>query len=67
LVSDVSEPVYLALVFEESQCDAVYWSVAPTFVEEASSAIEMVEIVAVLFAPPKAQVADLEIGPEVAC
>jgi hypothetical protein len=44
----------------------VYWGIAPTFVEETSGAIEMVEVVAVLFAPPKAQVAYLEIGPEVA-
>jgi hypothetical protein len=44
----------------------VYWRIAPAFVKEASSTIKMVKVVTVLFASPKAQVADFEVGPEVA-
>lgn len=39
LVTDVLEPVYLALVFEQAQRDAVDWRIAPTLVEEAASTV----------------------------
>lgn len=60
----MSLPVNLGLVLEQSQRNAVNRSVAPSFVEEASRAIQMLKVLPVLFASPEAQVSDFEVGPE---
>jgi hypothetical protein len=44
----------------------MHGSIAPALVEEATRFVEMVEELAVLRAPPEAQVANLKVGPEVA-
>lgn len=66
LVADVTEPVYLALVFEQAECDAVHRCIAPALVEEATRAVKVFKVVAVFLAAPEAQVGDLKVGPEVA-
>jgi hypothetical protein len=66
LVSDVAEPVDLALVFKQAECNAMDGRITPALVEKAASAVKVVEVVAILFTSPEAQVADFEVGPEVA-
>lgn len=66
LIADVSKPVYLALVFEKAERDTVNGRIAPALVEEATSAVEVVEVVAILLASPEAHVTDFKVGPEVA-
>lgn len=54
-----------ALVFEQTQCDAVDWRIAPALVEEATCPIEMVEVVLVRFTTPEFHVCYLKVTPEV--
>lgn len=61
LVADVPEPMDLALILEQAKSNAMNGRVAPALVEEATGAIEVIEVVAVLLAAPEAQVADLEV------
>lgn len=59
-----NEPVDFTRVFEQAQCDRMHGSIAPSLVEEAARAIEMLEIVLVSFTSPKIHVGDLEVAPE---
>lgn len=54
------------LIFEQAQRNAVHGSIAPPLVEEAAGAIQVLKVIAILLAAPEAQIADLEVGPEVA-
>ena len=60
-------PVDLALVFKQSQGNAMHRSVPPPLVKEAAGAIQVLEIVLVRLAAPEVHVPNLEIAPEVAC
>ena len=66
LVANVAEPVDLALILKQTESDTVHRRITPALVEEASSTVEVVEVLAVLLAAPEAQVADLEVRPEMA-
>jgi len=65
VVADVSEPVNFARVFEQTQRNAMYRGVAPAFVEEASSSVEMREVVFIRLAAPEGHVGDFKVGPKV--
>lgn len=41
--------------------------IAPSFIEEASSTIEVLKIVIVCLAPPEFHIGNLKVAPEVAC
>jgi hypothetical protein len=59
-------PVNLTLVFEQSQGNTMHGSIAPTFIEEATGTVQVVKELAVFFAPPEVQIANFEVGPEMA-
>lgn len=66
LIANVAEPVDLVLVLEQTEGNAMHGRIAPALVEEATRAIEMIEVVTILLAAPETQIADFEVGPEVA-
>lgn len=41
--------------------------IAPSLIEEATSTIQMIEVILIRLTPPEAHICDLEIGPEMAC
>jgi hypothetical protein len=55
----------LALVLEEAKRYTMYRRIAPPLVKEASGAVQMIEVIAVLLTSPKGQVPNLEVRPEV--
>lgn len=57
----------LARVFKETQSDTVNGRVTPALVEEATGAVQVVEIILVGLAAPKVHIANLKVAPEVAC
>lgn len=57
----------LVCIFEHSKSNAVNRRVAPSLIKEASSTIEMVEIVLVRLASPKFHIGNLKVAPKVAC
>lgn len=65
LIADIPKPVYLGLVLEQAQRNTMHRRVTPALVEEATRAVEMIEVVAELFAAPEAKVTNLKVGPEV--
>lgn len=54
-------------VFEQTQCNAMDGSIAPSFVKEATRTIEMSKVIFVSLTPPEAHVGNLEITPKVTC
>lgn len=59
-------PVYFALVFEEPKGDGMNRRIPPSFIEESTSTIQMVEVVLIGLTPPEIHVSDFEITPEMA-
>lgn len=53
------------LVLEQAKRNTVYRSISPTLVEEATSSVEVIEVVLVRLAPPEVHVANFEVAPEV--
>lgn len=66
LIPNVAEPVNLALVLKQTQRDTVHGSVAPAFVKEAASLVEVLKVLLVDLAAPKLHVGDFKVAPEVA-
>lgn len=63
-LTNVLEPMDLALVEEERRGDGVDGGVAPALVVEAAGLLEVVEVGRVRLGAPEAQVSDLEVGPD---
>jgi len=63
VIRDVVEKMYLVLLEHESRGNAVHGRVAPTLVEEAARAIQVVEVVNVGFGAEPIEVADFKVGP----
>ena len=66
LVTDILEPMDLAGIFKQTQSNTVDGSITPAFVEETSSAIEMVKVFFVGGRAPEVHVCNLKVAPEVA-
>lgn len=56
----------LALVLKETKRDTMYRRITPSFIEETTSSVKMVEIVLICLATPEAHIRNLEVTPEVA-
>lgn len=54
LVSNVAEPMDLALVFEQAERNTVNRCITPALVKEATGTVKVIEVVAILFAAPEA-------------
>lgn len=59
-------PMNLAGVLKQTDGNAMNGGITPAFVEEASGAIQMLEIVFIFLAPPKVHISYLEVTPEMA-
>lgn len=57
----------LARVLKETQGNTVNGRVTPTLVEEATGAVQVVEIILVRLAAPKVHIANLKVAPKVTC
>ena len=63
VVANFVEEVDLLLLQEKSRSDRVDWCIAPTFIEEATSVVERLEIVNVFLGPQPFQTSNLKVGP----
>lgn len=59
-------PVDLAGVLKETQPDRVDRCITPSFVEETTCAVKVIEVLFIFLASEKVHVTDLEVRPEVA-
>src|SRR5690242_2732190 len=66
VVGDVVEEVDLVFLEHKGCGERVDWRVTPALVEETAGVVEGLEVVDVGLGPQPIQVADLEVGPEVA-
>lgn len=66
LVPNVLEPMNLSSIFKQTQSNTMDGSITPAFVEEATGAIEMVEVFLVGRRAPEVHVRNLKVTPEVA-
>ncbi|KAH3687477.1 hypothetical protein WICPIJ_001535 [Wickerhamomyces pijperi] len=64
-VSDLLEEVDSVLWQEQRSSDGMHWSITPSFVEEPSGLLQMLEVGLVGFASPEVHVGHFEVCPEV--
>lgn len=57
--------MYLTLVFEQAQCNAVHWSITPPLIKEPTRSIQVLKVVFVWFGTPKLHIRDFKIAPKV--
>lgn len=63
VVANLVEEMDLLLLQEKSRSDRVDWCIAPTFIEEATSVVERLEVVNVFLGPQPFQTSNLKVGP----
>lgn len=59
-------PVDVGGIGEKTNAEGVDGSITPAFIEESTGAIQVLEVRLILFATEEVEIADFEVGPEVA-
>lgn len=65
-IANISEPVYLVPILEQTQRNTVHRRVTPPLIEESTGSVKVLEVFRVSLGSPKSQRPDLKVRPEMA-